>query len=197
MASKLRNIKDVLVLCGPSGCGKSTLISRLDKEFPGRFGFCVSHTTRPPRQGEVADVHYHFTDHSTMNEMKARKEFLETAHVHGNIYGTSFAAVEVVKSRGKICILDIDVQGVNSLKEDGRLNALYVFLKPPSIEALEKRLISRGSESPTRITLRMNNARVELKAIEEPEKWDVILTNDNLEDCYAEFKTFLKDEEMV
>ena len=98
-------------MCGPSGAGKSTIIKMLMTDFPDDFGFSVSHTTRKPRAGEVDGVHYHFSTHDDINAAVARGEFLECAQVHTNLYGTSRAAVEAVQSAGRICVLDIDLQG--------------------------------------------------------------------------------------
>ena len=99
-----------LIVCGPSGVGKSTLIRRLMREFPEDFGFSVSHTTRGPRSGEKDGVDYHFTNNEDMLSMIKRGEFLEHAHVHNRIYGTSINAVADVTNNNRICILDIDVQ---------------------------------------------------------------------------------------
>ncbi len=101
---------DCLAVCGPSGAGKSTLISMLRKEFPADYGFSVSHTTRDPRPGEKDGVDYHFVPKAVMEADMAEGKFLETAHVHGNFYGTSFKAVNEVASQNRICILDIDIQ---------------------------------------------------------------------------------------
>lgn len=172
-----------IVISGPSGVGKGTLISKLMKEFPSTFGFSVSHTTRFPRVGEKDGVHYHFTDRDTMeNDLKEGK-FLESAAVHGNLYGTSIDAVEAVTDSGKVCayytdyfcvlcwriffkpqnfqmfvfffidlpqkissmqrcILDIDVQGAKLVKASS-LEAVFVFISPPTFEELEKRLRER------------------------------------------------------
>ena len=92
-------------MCGPSGAGKSTLISKLRAEFPADFGFSVSHTTRAPRPGEVHGVDYNFVPLAEMQEAVGRGEFLEHATVHGNMYGTSFAAVDAVAHDDRICIL--------------------------------------------------------------------------------------------
>jgi guanylate kinase len=184
-------IKDVLILCGPSGCGKSTLITRLTEEFPGKFGFCVSHTTRGPRSGEQDGIHY---DRHTLEHMVTRNEFLESAQVHGNMYGTSFAAVDSVRSSGKVCVLDIDVQGVQAVKHDGRLPALYVFLRPPTVDALEARLRARGTESDEKIVVRIGNAKKEILASEISGMWDAVFTNDHLETCYEEFRSFVKSK---
>ena len=97
-------------VCGPSGAGKSTLIGLLRKEFPEDFGFSVSHTTRGPRAGEKDGVDYNFVNKADMELEIAAGHFLETAHVHGNIYGTSFEAVNRVSAADRICILDIDIQ---------------------------------------------------------------------------------------
>lgn len=97
-------------MCGPSGAGKSTLIGMLRKEFPDDYGFSVSHTTRGPRAGEQDGVDYYFVEKAAMEREIAEGKFLETAHVHGNIYGTSFGAVNQVSAKDKICILDIDIQ---------------------------------------------------------------------------------------
>ena len=99
-----------VVVCGPSGVGKGTLLNRLMAEHPEAFGFSVSHTTRQPRPGEVDGVHYHFVQKEDMEAGIQRGEFVEYAHVHSNMYGTSVKGVEDVRAAGKTCLLDIDVQ---------------------------------------------------------------------------------------
>ncbi len=131
-------------VCGPSGVGKSTLIARLRAEFPDDFGFSVSHTTRKPRPGEEDGVHYNFADKPAMEAEIAAGKFVESANVHGNLYGTSFAAVERVSAAGKICILDIDVQGVASCRRVQFEVGRYIFVAPPELSVLESRLRGRG-----------------------------------------------------
>jgi len=131
-------------VCGPSGAGKSTLIGMLRKEFPEDYGFSVSHTTRGPRAGERDGVDYYFVEKAAMEREIAEGKFLETAHVHGNIYGTSFEAVNKVSAKDKICILDIDIQGVKSCKRLSFDTDKYVFIAPPSLADLETRLRGRG-----------------------------------------------------
>lgn len=97
------NAEKPVVISGPSGVGKGTLISMLMKEFPSMFGFSVSHTTRAPRKMEKDGVHYHFTEKSLMEKAIKNGKFLEFASVHGNLYGTSVEAVEVVTDDGKVC----------------------------------------------------------------------------------------------
>ena len=100
-----------------------------------------------PRPGEEDGVHYNFSDRSTMEQMVADGEFIETAEFSGNMYGTSAAAVEAVAESGKVCILDIDVQGVRAVKESALEGVRFVFIKPPSLEVLEERLRARGTET--------------------------------------------------
>ncbi|CAH2057583.1 unnamed protein product [Thlaspi arvense] len=174
-------------ISGPSGVGKGTLVSKLMKDFPSMFGFSVSHTTRAPRNKEKDGVHYHFTDRIVMEkEIKAGK-FLEFASVHGNLYGTSIEAVEVVADAGKRCILDIDVQGARSVKASS-LEAIFIFICPPSFEELEKRLRERGTETEEQIQKRLQNARAELEQGQASGLFDHILVNGDLETCYENLK---------
>ncbi|KAL9265283.1 Guanylate kinase 2-like protein [Drosera capensis] len=179
-----------VVISGPSGVGKGTLISKLMKEFPSMFGFSVSHTTRAPREKEVNGVHYHFTERSVMEKDINEGKFLEYASVHGNLYGTSVEAVEVVADAGKRCILDIDVQGARSVRTSS-LEAIFVFVCPPSFEDLEKRLRARGTETEEQIQKRLRNAKVELEQGRSPGLFDHVLVNDDLEACYKNLKELL------
>jgi guanylate kinase len=119
-----------------------TVIGRLLKDFPDKFGFSVSHTTRQPRVGEQDGVHYHFSVVDQIQKEIEEGKFIEHANVHGNYYGTSKAAVERVLQAGKACILDIDVQGADQVKKSS-LHAKYLFIAPPSMDELEKRLRGR------------------------------------------------------
>jgi guanylate kinase len=181
-------IPSIFVICGPSGCGKSTLISRLMSDFPGRFGFSVSHTTRQPRAGEINGVHYNFTTNEKIEAEINAGLFLEHALVHGNHYGTSFAAIDSVTNTGKICILDIDIQGVENVKKSDKVDqskVVYAMLVPPSIEELERRLRGRQTDSDEVIVRRIARAREEMEyAKKTNEFWDAILVNDNIDNCY-------------
>lgn len=174
-----------VVVCGPSGVGKGTLIGMLMKKFPNMFGFSVSNTTRKPREGEVDGVHYNFSTVEVMkNDIEAGK-FIEYAEVHGNYYGTSFKAVESVQSEGKICILDIDVQGARNVKKSS-LNPIYIFIAPPSMQLLESRLRGRGSEKEEDITKRLENAADELAYGEGEGNFDRLFVNDDLDVTFLE-----------
>lgn len=179
-----------LVLCGPSGSGKSTLIKRLFEDYPDTFGFSVSHTTRSPRPGEEDGKHYHFTTKDKMKKQIEQGEFLEYAVFSGNMYGTSKRAVEEVKQAGKVCVLDIDVEGVKQIKQTS-LNPMYVFVKPPSIEELEKRLRSRQTETEESLERRLSVARTELEYGEKPGNFDITIVNDDISKAYEKLKTFV------
>ncbi|KAK9664342.1 hypothetical protein RND81_14G034800 [Saponaria officinalis] len=179
-----------IVISGPSGVGKGTLISKLMNDFPSMFGFSVSHTTRPPREMEVNGTHYHFTERSVMERDIKDGKFLEFASVHGNLYGTSVEAVEMVADAGKRCILDIDVQGARAVRASS-LDAIFIFVCPPSFEDLEKRLRSRGTETEEHIQKRLRNAKGELEQGKSPGLFDHILVNDDLEACYKILKNLL------
>lgn len=188
--SKLRPI----VMCGPSGVGKGTLINRLMADFPGKFGFSVSHTTRAPRPGETDGVHYNFVEKAAMEADIAEGKFLEHAHVHENIYGTSLAAVEAVATKGQVCVLDIDVQGAEIVKKS-TLDALFVFIAPPSMEELEKRLRGRGTEKEESIQKRLANAAGEMAKTEVDGFFHAVIVNDDLEKAYGELKTVVIDDD--
>ncbi|KAJ7539925.1 hypothetical protein O6H91_11G115300 [Diphasiastrum complanatum] len=178
------------VICGPSGVGKGTLINKLMEEFPNTFGFSVSHTTRKPREKELDGVHYHFTNRPAMEVEVKEGKFLESADVHGNLYGTSIAAVEAVAEAGKRCILDIDVQGALSVRRSS-MDALFIFVAPPSFEELEKRLRGRGTETEEQIQKRLRNAKAEIEQSKSPMLFDHILVNDNIDTAYEQLKKLL------
>lgn len=174
-----------LVVVGPSGVGKGTLIERLMSSSDS-FGFSCSHTTRQPRQQEKDGVHYWFTDKATMQTEIDQDQFLEHAHVHDNIYGTSVRAVRDVAAQGKCCILDIDVQGARQVRQRPDLPAIFVFIAPPSVEELEKRLRGRGTESPEQVQQRILHAKQEIASIDERGLYDHVIYNDDVEAAYEQ-----------
>lgn len=177
-----------LVIVGPSGVGKSVLIGRLMKKYPKSFGFSVSHTTRGPRAGEEDGRDYHFSNRDAMEMMVKKGEFVEYAEVHGNLYGTSLASVKAVQAEGKVCILDIDVQGARSVKASG-LMPMAVFIAPPSLEILEARLRGRGTETEEAIQKRLGNAESEIEASKDAGLFDSIIVNDDLENAFKQLET--------
>ncbi|KYR01997.1 guanylate kinase [Tieghemostelium lacteum] len=176
-----------IIMAGPSGVGKGTLIDKLKKEFEGSFGHIVSHTTRKPREGEVHGQHYYFTEKDVMEREIANGDFIEYANVHGNYYGTSKKALQEVSEKGKICILDIDVQGCESVKK-AKIPALFIFISPPTFDTLKQRLLARGSETDETINKRLETAKKEMEYLNKPGFFDVIIVNDDLQTAYNQFK---------
>mmetsp|Transcript_12472 Transcript_12472/g.12889 ORF Transcript_12472/g.12889 Transcript_12472/m.12889 type:complete len:313 (-) Transcript_12472:124-1062(-) len=181
-----------LVIAGPSGVGKGTLINLLFEKYPSFFGFSVSHTTRGPRPGEQNGVHYNFV---SIDEMKAAIEqgkFIEHAQVHTNFYGTSFEAVEKIQSQGKICVLDIDIQGVQNVKRSG-LDCKYIFIAPPNMQTLESRLRGRGTETEDKIAVRLKNAKVELEYGLEEGNFDAVVVNSTIDEAFIRLLSFIEE----
>ena len=150
----------LFVITAPSGAGKSSLINALLKE-DRQLGLSISYTTRPPRPGEVNGREYHFVDEQTFLAMRERGEFLESAEVHGNRYGTSKKVIEEALRAGRDLVLEIDWQGARQVR------ALYphcigIFILPPSVGELERRMRARGQDSEPVIERRVANAREEL-----------------------------------
>ncbi|KAG2218492.1 hypothetical protein INT45_011673 [Circinella minor] len=177
----------IFVISGPSGSGKSTLLKRLFNEYPDTFGFSVSHTTRKPRPGEVNGKDYHFVEKERMQQEVSAGKFIESATFSGNMYGTSIKSVEDVVDSGKICMLDIDMQGVKSVKAT-QLNPRYIFVRPPSIEILEQRLRGRGTETEEAVTARLEASKRELEYGDTQGAYDRIVVNDDLEKAYNSLK---------
>lgn len=150
-----------LVICGPSGSGKSTLLAKLRAELPDTFALCVSHTTRQPRAGEQNGIEYHFVTPAEMTAAIAQGDFLETATFSGNQYGTSKQSVRAVQAEGKVCVLDIEIEGVKQIRATD-LNPLLVFVLPPSVEELEQRLRGRKTESEESLQRRLQAAKGEM-----------------------------------
>ncbi|KAL3469991.1 guanylate kinase [Aspergillus californicus] len=181
-----------VVVSGPSGTGKSTLLKRLFNEIPDTFGFSISHTTRSPRAGEQHAREYYFTTKEDFLDLVSKNGFIEHAQFSGNHYGTSVQAVKNVAANEKICILDIEMEGVKQVKKTD-LNARFLFLAPPSIEELERRLRGRGTETEGSLQARLTQARNELEYSSQPGAHDKIIVNDNLETAYKELKDYIVD----
>ncbi|ORZ32898.1 P-loop containing nucleoside triphosphate hydrolase protein [Catenaria anguillulae PL171] len=181
-----------LVLSGPSGSGKSTLLTRLFKEFPNAFGFSVSHTSRSPRPGEVNGVNYNFVTRSEFEALIQQGAFIEHAEFAKNLYGTSVQGVKQVVDQGRVCVLDIDMQGVKLIKKTS-LRPWFIFIQPPSMTALEARLRGRGTEKEEAIADRLETARAELEYAQQPGAHDLVLVNDNLDETYKRLVAWIQE----
>lgn len=203
------------MVSGPSGVGKGTLYNRLFQSHPDTFCLSVSHTTRAPRPGETDGEHYHFVTMEDFEALIAKDGFVEHAKFSGNRYGTSKATIEEQEKKGKVVVLDIEMevmhlppcghqhstkekpreanteQGVKQIQAKSSLPARYIFIAPPSIEGLEARLRGRGTEKEETIQKRMAQAKVEIEYSKTPGVHDKIIVNDNLEDAYKEFEAFV------
>lgn len=183
--------------------GKSTLINRLmgEEEFEDRLKFCVSHTTRAPREGEEDGVAYHFTERRRMEQLIQKEMFLEHAEVHGNLYGTSLASIAEAQAGDRVCVLDIDLAGVGSLRQEltaGKLlgcKARFVLVTAEGgIDTLEARLRSRNSETEESIRLRMQTARREMEEYRS-HQWDASVVNrhGDIERGAAQLREVIRD----
>jgi guanylate kinase len=170
----------LLVVSSPSGAGKTTLCKRLRAEFPG-LGFSVSYTTRPPRTGETDGVEYNFVDRDRFQEMAANDEFAEYAMVHGNMYGTAARQVSDALDRGRDLLFDIDFQGGRQLRNRFPGEVVLVFILPPSLRELERRLRQRATDADEVIAQRLKVARSELAHYAE---YDYLIVNDDLDNAY-------------
>lgn len=182
-----------LVMCGPSGSGKSTLLQRLLAEHPNKFGFSVSHTTRGPRPGEEDGIHYHFTSKEIIQDAIQRGEFIENAVYGGNTYGTSRTSVQKVLDDGKVCVLDIDIQGAEQVRNTD-MNPLMIFVKPPSIDELERRLRGRNTETEDSLAVRLQAAQSEMDYGLTPGNFHYIIVNEDVESAYNELKDIIFKE---
>ncbi|MGB8329689.1 MAG: guanylate kinase [Polyangiales bacterium] len=174
----------LLIISSPSGAGKTTLTRRLLQEFP-EFRFSVSHTTRKPRANEVDGQDYHFVTEEAFRKIIDENGFAEWAKVHGNLYGTSVAEIELARAAGKSGVLfDVDYQGARQIKEKFP-NAVGVFILPPSMKELRRRLDSRGSDDAESRKRRFQKAREE---IGHYPFFDYMIVNDELQRALAELR---------
>ncbi len=172
----------LLVISGPSGCGKSSICRRL-LEDP-RIVFSISVTTRAPRTGEVDGRDYHFVGKEEFVERMKRGEFIESAEVHGNLYGTLWKPLEDALAAGLVYLVEIDVQGALQLKGQG-IEGMYVFVDAPDDETLRQRLEGRGTDAPEVIERRLKKSLDERL---ERDKYDHIVVNAVLEQAIADVR---------
>jgi len=179
----------LFVITAPSGAGKTSLIDAVMRDDPS-LKISVSYTTRVPRDGEKDGVDYHFVERATFDAMQRRGEFLESAEVHGNHYGTSRKVILDAVARGEDLILEIDWQGAQQVR---RLypDCVGIFILPPSIEELERRMRGRGKDAESVIRRRLDNAREELAHAQE---FEYSIINKDFETARRELAEILRNE---
>ncbi len=177
-----------MVLSSPSAAGKSRLAKAL-RDLDKNLEFSVSVTTRKPRKTESNGEHYIFTDRPTFKKMEADGRFIESAEVFGNLYGTPKKPLEEALGRGEDVVFDVDWQGGSALKKAlGKDTAVLIFLLPPSLEELKKRIIARAEDSPAQVEERMKASIAEISHWRE---YDYVLVNDNFAVCLDQAKAII------
>jgi guanylate kinase len=179
----------LFVVSSPSGGGKGTIIRHV-LEVVKNLSYSVSYTTRAPRQGEVDGREYFFVSRETFDEMVGAGEFLEWACVHGNLYGTAKNQVIEETNAGSDIILEVDVQGAASVRQL-LMDSVSIFILPPSYEVLKQRLITRGTDSPEELEIRLRNAPEELK---QYSAFDYVIINDEIERASAQLASIIYAE---
>lgn len=180
----------LIVFSAPSGCGKGTMLEEILKNK--NFRTAVSATTRNPRDGEINGISYHFLNREDFDKKISNGEFLEHAEYCGNCYGTLKSEVDPYIEQGIDVILEIEVQGAMKIRAL-RPDALFVFIAPPSVKELRRRLKKRGTESDDVIEERISKASGE---IELAENYDYIIVNDALEDAINDFFAVIRAEKL-
>jgi guanylate kinase len=177
----------LFVVAAPSGAGKSSLVNALLEREP-TISLSISHTTRPPRVGELYGRHYYFVERDAFEKQVAEGIFLEHAEVHGNLYGTSGTTVQALLAQGRDVLLEIDWQGAQQIRRS-KPDCVSVFILPPSRAELERRLRGRGSDSAAVIERRLRNSREEIGHAHE---FDFILINDVFSDALDDLQAIVR-----
>jgi guanylate kinase len=182
----------MFILSSPSGAGKTTL-SRMLLAADSEIKLSVSATTRPPRPGEIDGVHYHFVSDAKFDAMVEEDDFYEWAHVFGYRYGTPKGIIRSALKEGQDFLFDIDWQGTQQLFQKDQQDVVRVFILPPSIDELHRRLQGRATDSVEVIAARMERAHAE---ISHWDGYDYVIINDDVNDCFAKVHSILEAERM-
>ena len=182
----------MFILSSPSGAGKTTL-SRMLLAADNEIKLSVSATTRPPRPGEIDGVHYHFVSEAEFDRMVEEDDFYEWAHVFGHRYGTPKGKIRAALKEGQDFLFDIDWQGTQQLYQKDQQDVVRVFILPPSIDELHRRLKGRATDSTEVINARMERARAE---ISHWDGYDYVIINDDVNLCFDKVHAILEAERM-
>ena len=182
----------MFILSSPSGAGKTT-ISRMLLAADDDIALSISATTRAPRPGEIDGTHYHFVSDGEFDRMVDEDDFYEWAHVFGNRYGTPKGHIREGLKRGRDVLFDIDWQGTQQLYQKDQQDVVSVFILPPSLTELRRRLESRAADAPDVIDARMERARAEISHWAE---YDYVVINDNVDECFEKVREILEAERM-
>jgi len=177
----------IFVISGPSGAGKTTIIGEVRERVEG-LGYSVSHTSRSPRGTETDGEEYHFVDRAAFRAMIDRNEFAEWAEVFGDYYGTSFRELEEKTALGLDLIMDLDVQGARNMRRAVRA-CILVFVLPPSMTVLERRLRGRGTDEPEAAARRIETASAEIRHVR---LYDYLVVNDLLAQAVEEMTAIIR-----
>ncbi|MBA2483520.1 MAG: guanylate kinase [Nitrosomonas sp.] len=182
---------NLFIICAPSGAGKTSLVRAL-LQTDANLSLSISHTSRPPRPDEINGHDYHFISKTDFQQMQAHGEFLESAVVYGNLYGTSQKWLNEATSSGKDLLLEIDCQGAKQVRKCFP-QSIGIFILPPSAETLAKRLKTRAQDSPEVIKQRLAAVREEVSHINE---FDYVIINDRLEDALKNLVSIVRAERL-
>ncbi|MBQ5891328.1 MAG: guanylate kinase [Bacteroidales bacterium] len=184
--------KGVFIFSAPSGSGKTTILKPILEKLKDKFGFSISATTRPAREGEKDEVDYYFITPEKMREHIANGDFLEWEEVYpGKYYGTYKAELDRIWNQGKYVIFDIDVKGGVNIKNILKNQACSIFIMPPSIEELERRLRNRNTESEETLKERLLRAEMEISL---SENFDFVVCNDDLDEAIAKVEEIITQQ---
>ena len=181
----------LVIISAPSGAGKSTIIRRL-LDIDSNCRFAVSHTTRPPRPDEIDGTDYYFVDREKFESMAADDCFAEWANVHGNLYGTSLKEIDDLSSQGIDVLFEVDYQGGRALMRHFP-QAVSIFVLPPSMKEVRKRLTARGTDAADAIETRMKNARIEIATAGE---YRFAVVNDDLDHAVTDVQNIINVEKL-
>lgn len=186
--AQIKKNVSMIIVVGPSGVGKSSLVDKITKELPVLFD-TVTYTTRSMRKGESEGFPYHFVSEQKFKELIEQNFFVEWAHVHTKMYGTSRVEIDEAIASGRVVIMDVDVQGARTFR-DKYPNSFAIFILPPSIDELRHRIKKRDKMSEEELAIRMENARIELSQAGD---FDFQLVNADFDTSYGHFKKVVEE----